>query len=41
MIVSEILFLLVGLGVGSGLTMSGLARTGSTCAGLVSFLIKY
>ena len=41
MIVSEILLLSVGLGVGIGLTISGLARIGSTCTGIFSFSIKY
>ena len=38
MIVSEILIGSVGLGVGSGLTMSGLAPVGIMCAISVSFL---
>ena len=38
MIISEILVGSVGLGVGSGLTISGLAPVGITCAGSISFL---
>ena len=38
MIVSEILIGGVGLGVGSGLTVSGLAPVGIMCAGSISFL---
>ena len=38
MIVSEILIGGVELGVGSGLTISGLAPVGIMCAGSVSFL---
>ena len=38
MIVSEILFGSVGLCVGSGLTVSGLAPVGIMCASSISFL---
>ena len=38
MIVPEILVGSVGLSVGSGLTMSGLAPVGIVCAGSISFL---
>ena len=38
MIVSEILIGSVGLGIGSGLTISGLAPIGIICAGSISFL---
>ena len=37
MIVSERLIGSVGLSVGSGLTISGLAPVGVTCAGIISF----
>ena len=38
MIVSEFLYGSVGLGVGSGLTISGLAPVGIMCASSISFL---
>ena len=38
MIVSEILIHGVGLGVGSGLTITGLAPIGTMCASSISFL---
>ena len=38
MIVSEILIGRAGLGVGSGLTISGLAPVGIMCASSISFL---
>ena len=38
MIVSEILIGVIGLGVGSGLTISGLAPVGTTCVGSISLL---
>ena len=41
MIVSEILFGVVGLGVGSGLTISGLAPVGIMCASSLSFLYSF
>ena len=37
MIVSDILIGSVGLGFGSGLTLSGLAPVGIMCAGSISF----
>ena len=40
MINSEILIGSVGLGVGSGLTVSGLAPLGTTCASSISFLFS-
>ena len=41
LIVSEILIGSVGLGVGSGLTLWGLAPIGITCAGSISFLSSF
>ena len=38
MIVSDVLFGTVDLGVGSGLTVSGLARAGIMCASSISFI---
>ena len=38
MIVSEILIVDVGLGVGSGLAIPGLASVGNMCSGIISFL---